>query len=205
MTDFGARWAVNCGIIIPAIYPNFYTSLDFFARQLGLHGLEGEGRLGDRERQESIMVAIHAGASHGSRLWPSEKWRLLVHLLRLRGYEVKIMGARSERAALLVAFDKELAQDKIELVTEDIAGFAFRLAGCDVLIGMDSFSVHAAYALGVPAVVLNGSADPLILTPPGGVAVSAGNLCKAYPCYYRYPCRKTEAEVHLLSAGLSPA
>jgi len=57
---------------------------------------------------------------------------------------------------------------------------------------MDSFSVHAAYGLGIPAVVLHGSSDLAVINPPDGVELSAGHLCDVFPCHYTYPCRNSE-------------
>ncbi len=189
MTDTGAALLTNCGIIIPAAYPGFYESMRYLANELGLAGLEWP-RAPRREEQskDGITIAIHPGASHPSRHWPVDRWQAVIRELRLRGDKVKILGARFERAGLLSAFSKEATDRGVEVVTEEVPSFISCLAAADALIGMDSFSVHAAYALGVPVVVLNGSADPSILTPPGGAVTSAGHLCKHFPCYYSYPC-----------------
>jgi heptosyltransferase-3 len=195
MTDTGAAWLTNRGILIPSGYASYYDSIHHFANQLGLPGLEWKTVSDRREKPKKRMnVALHPGASHASRHWPEDRWRALIQELYVRGYEIKVLGARLERSALLAAFSKEVSDNRIELVTEDIPRFVLYLAAADVLIGMDSFSVHAAYALGVPVVLLNGSADPSIMTPPGGLVTSAGHLCAQFPCYYAYPCRRTESE-----------
>jgi len=195
MTDTGAARLTNCGIVIPAIHANFYESMQYFTRRLGLGELERRS-VSDRKRgaDEGVTVALHPGASHPSRHWPEDKWRVLIRELHGRGYNIKMLGARGERDLLLARFGREISDHDIELVTEDVPRFVSCLAATDVLIGMDSFSVHAAYAVGVPIVVLNGSADPSILTPPGGMVTSAGHLCKQYPCYYKYPCQGTGSE-----------
>ncbi len=195
MTDTGAAWLTNCGIFIPSTHSSFYDSMQYFANQLGLSELEWR-RISDRkDRTEGrTTVALHPGASHASRHWPEDRWRALLRELHLQGYKVRVLGSPLERSGLLVAFGKEIADQGIEIVTEEVPGFVSCLASADVLIGMDSFSVHAAYALGVPVVVLNGSADPSILTPPGGAVTSAGHLCKHFPCYYKYPCQGTDGE-----------
>ncbi len=195
MTDRNAGWLANRGIRIPAAYANYYDSLQHFAKQLGLQSLEWrtppvlkEGRAGVR------TIALHPGASHASRHWPKGRWKALIRELHAHGYSIKALGAPSERDGLLTIFCEEIADCRIEVSTEEMPGLLLSLSEADVLIGMDSFSVHAAYALGVPVVVLNGSADPSIMTPPGGMVISAGHLCKQFPCYYGYPCRRTESE-----------
>jgi ADP-heptose:LPS heptosyltransferase len=195
MTDMGASWMTNRPIIIPARYASYYDSMEYFARQLGLTGLVWKAAP-DRRRLpgSKVTVALHPGASHPSRRWPDERWRRLIGELHARGCRIILLGAPNEANLLLSAFGREASDQKLEIVTGDISRFVSSLAAAEVLIGMDSLSVHAAYALGVPAVVLNGSADPTILTPPGDPAVSAGHLCKHYPCFYAYPCQRTENE-----------
>jgi len=141
-----------------------------------------------------VKVAIHPGASHPSRHWPAKKWRELIGELRRQNFHLTLLGSPAEREELQNAFSEEIGSSALSLVAEPIPQFVDAVTNADILIGMDSFSVHAAYALGVPAVVLNGSADPRILTPPGSAAVSAGDLCNQYPCYYAFPCRKQESE-----------
>jgi heptosyltransferase-3 len=195
MTDRGASWMTNKPIMIPSRYSSYYESMDFFARQLGLPGLVFKTPSSlPRTTGNRLTVALHPGASHPSRHWPEEKWRRLVSELVARGCIIKILGAAKESQALFAAFGKEAAGQELEILTGNVSHFVSCLATADVLVGMDSFSVHAAYALGIPAVVLNGSADPAILTPPRDTAVSAGHLCRYYPCYYSYPCQRRENE-----------
>jgi heptosyltransferase-3 len=195
MTDLGAGLIPNCGISIPPTNASFYKSMDYFAAQLGLAGLEWRSTATRRtELRYGVTVAIHPGASHASRHWPDERWRDLMRQLRILGYNVKVVGAHHERKELLSVFRNESSDPGVTFVTEEVPGLISSIEDVDVLIGMDSFSVHAAHALGVPVVVLNGSSDPSILTPPGGMVTSAGHMCKHYPCYYKLPCKGTESE-----------
>ena len=195
MTDTNAGWLANWGIEIPSIYPNYYDSLEHFARQLGLQGLEWHAEPRSAKEPNVVRsIGLHPGASHASRRWPNDKWRLLARELNARGYKVKALGSPFERDGLLAAFREEISSGKLEVSTGDMPGLLSSLSKVDVLIGMDSFSVHAAHALNIPTVVLNGSADPSIMTPPGEAAVSAGHLCAHFPCYYDYPCVETEGE-----------
>ena len=195
MTDTNASWFANYGIDIPSIYSNYYDSLEHFARQLGLQGLEWRGESRSAEEPNVVrFIGLHPGASHASRRWPNDKWRLLARELNARGYRVKVLGSLSERDGLLGAFSEEIASGELEVSTVEMPELLSSLSKLNALIGMDSFSVHAAHALNIPTVVLNGSSDPTIMTPPGGAAVSAGHLCKHFPCYYDYPCVGTEGE-----------
>ena len=48
------------------------------------------------------------------------------------------------------------------------------------VVCLDSFSIHAAYAIGVPSIMLNGHLAELVL-PPGSELVDGGlGLCAVY-------------------------
>ena len=195
ITDRGAAHLVSCGVAIPSKYSSYYDSMQYFANQLGMSGMVWARRPSRIDLpKETRNIALHPGASHPSRHWPGDKWKALIHELHRRRYQMTLLGSASERFTLLEIFGAEIAGCNLSVVTDEIPHFMGCLASADVLIGMDSFSVHAAYALGVPAVVLNGSADPRIMTPPGNPVVSAGHMCKRYPCYYEFPCQGTDTE-----------
>lgn len=195
ITDMGAAFFTDCGVTIPVRYANFYDAMAYFLKRLGVPALEWPRLSTERcQTTDQVSIGIHPGASHASRHWPMEQWQLLSHQLLSRGYRVTVFGSPSERDLLFDVFGRNRAARGLTVVAGGISDFIAGLAATNVLIGMDSFSVHAAYALGVSTVVLNGSADPAIFTPPGGVAVSAGALCSRYPCYYAYPCQGTPEE-----------
>ena len=198
MTDSGAKWFANSGIEIPALLLNYYDSLSFFAHRLGLPDpfapakvLGSKGFQGDQKR---MRVSLHPGASHPSRHWPSAKWRELISRLHERGCEIKLIGARDEAIRLRGEYGAEIDRFGIEIVTEDIPRFLAAISDSDLLIGMDSLSAHAAFASSTKSVVLNGSSDPRIMTPPGSVPLSAGDQCKFFPCNYQYPCKGGDRE-----------
>ena len=112
--------------------------------------------------------------------------------LHASGCKLVILGSPREASALRDEFRTEITDLGAELIAEQFPGFLTALAGVDLLIGMDSLSAHAASAVGIPCVVLNGSSDPRIMTPPGSAPVSAGHLCKVFPCNYSYPCRNSQ-------------
>lgn len=195
MTDKWASLFPHFGVRIPPTYTSYYDSLEYFARRLGVPGLKWTKRNPVKDLTGGpFKVALHPGASHPSRHWPAEKWRAVIRELRSQGFRLTLLGSPAEREALQNEFAEEIMSLQLTLVADPIHRFMEALSDADLLIGMDSFSVHAAYALGVPAVVLNGSADARILTPPGNVAVGAGHLCPKYPCYYTFPCRKSDSE-----------
>ncbi len=198
MTDRGARSLTNCSIPIPTQFSNFYDALQYFASTLGLGPIDWERlqqrQMGNDRSKSKIEIFLHPGASHPSRRWPISKWKQLVGRLRRKGWTVTLVGAPSEGEALRQQFAEELSDACVMIVTPDLPGLFRALSGADLLIGMDSLSAHAAHAVGIPSVVLNGSSDPGTMTPPGGIPLSAGSLCRVFPCNYQYPCVGTESE-----------
>lgn len=193
MTDRYATWFENCGISIPEHLVSYYDSMSFFARRLGLD--DPFIRPGPEKDANAIAppkkyrVSLHPGASHPSRHWPRAKWKDLMSRLHARGYEMQLFGSGQERASLLAEFGDQIAEFEIGLVTDGFSEMLSALAESDLLIGMDSLSTHAAFFTSVRSVVLNGSSDPRIMTPPSAVPLSAGHLCTMFPCNYSYPCQ----------------
>jgi ADP-heptose:LPS heptosyltransferase len=193
MTDSCATWFENCGISIPPDFVSYYDSLSFFASCLGLadpftHNIP-QSRTKTPGAPPKYRVSLHPGASHPSRHWPQAKWRELMRRLHERGYEMQLFGSRHERNDLLSDYGTQIAEFGIVVVTEGFSELLLELSKSDLLVGMDSLSAHAAFSSSVRSVVLNGSSDPRIMTPPTGVPVSAGHLCNMFPCNYRYPCK----------------
>jgi len=189
--------AANCAIPIPAEYRSYYDSLRFFAARLGLERLSSPtpSRVSaSAQPGHRLLVALHPGASHPSRRWPAAKWKSLITALSARGCRLLLIGAPDEEPALRSEYGEEIDRFRIDVVATGLQGFFSALSAADALVGMDSLSAHAAHILGVPSVVLNGSADFVIMTPPGSAAVSAGHLCPQFPCYYRFPCTGTANE-----------
>lgn len=183
----------NRGIRIPAERRNYYDALQFFATQIGLGKLAWRRDSRVHHGSEGwLTIAMHPGSSHPSKRWPEEKWKALIRALHSRGYRIMLLGSPEERPELLHNFAQEIADCQAEVITENIDGFLSSLSRTDLLVGMDSFSVHAAYGLGVPVVVLHGSSDLAVINPPDGVELSASHLCDVFPCHYTYPCRDSE-------------
>lgn len=202
MNDRGAHYFAGCCVWIPAWYAGYYESMQYFAEQLGMRGLTWQNSAAKGGADHILSkIVIHPGASHPSRRWPRERWTELLQRLAERGFHVTLIGAEQERTFLLQIVGEQIARAGVKVVTGNIDSVMHCLSMADVLIGMDSFSVHAAYSAGVPAVVLNGSADTRVLAPPRSEPLSAGHLCQAYPCYYRYPCRGKEDE-YICSRGI---
>jgi len=132
-------------------------------------------------------VGIHPTASQPGRIWPIEKWQEVVERLVEGGMDVSVFGAPAEAAQLRAAFG-HLEGAGLKIQTGDIAAFFASLSRMQVLLCHDSFAAHAAYALGVPIVFLNGSNDAEAWAPPGARVLACGPGMSCYPCYNRPTC-----------------
>lgn len=198
MTDKCAGWFLNSGIRIPPHLFSYYDSLSFFAQSLGLPApFEIEfGHAGQCRLRETgpFRISLHPGASHPSRHWPKSKWKELIACLHQKGYEMQLLGSKQESSQLLDDFGNEVSRFGVQIVAEGFTDLLAALSRSDLLIGMDSLSAHAAFASSIRSVVLHGPSDPRIMTPPGGVPLSAGTLCSRFPCNYHYPCQGGDRE-----------
>jgi heptosyltransferase-3 len=185
----------NCGIRIPAEYSSYYESMSVLARQLGMGDIEWPRHLArQQDGEKPVTVAIHPGSSHPSKQWGAAKWKNLIRDLDSRGYQTVFVGSPEERAFLLEEFSQEIRDCGSGVWTSDVSGLATFVSSVDALVGMDSFSAHVAHSVGVPAIVLHGSTEVGIMDPPDSIGLSAGHLCKFFPCHYKYPCKGTEGE-----------
>jgi ADP-heptose:LPS heptosyltransferase len=195
ITPGNARWMTNCGIRIPAEYSSYYESMSVLARQLGMGDIEWPRHLArQQDGEKPVTVAIHPGSSHPSKQWGAAKWKNLIRDLDSRGYQTVFVGSPEERAFLLEEFSQEIRDCGSGVWTSDVSGLATFVSSVDALVGMDSFSAHVAHSVGVPAIVLHGSTEVGIMDPPDSIGLSAGHLCKFFPCHYKYPCKGTEGE-----------
>jgi heptosyltransferase-3 len=152
-------------------------------------------------RDGPLCVGVHATASVPHKLWPEPAWRALIaSILRLNaGARVTLFGAPSEREQL-VRWRASAFGDAVDVATDPLPEFRRRLGRQDVLIGLDSFSVHLAHSVGVPSVVLVGANDPELFRPPSGVAVSRLSDCPDQPCHGKPRCVGTEYEYACMRA-----
>jgi heptosyltransferase-2 len=128
-------------------------------------------------------VGLAPGSVAPSRRWPAERYAQLADRLAAQGCRVVLVGSGADAA---VAQDVAARMQHPPLIlagkTKLREAFAVirRLA---LLVSNDSGSMHAAYAQGVPVLVLQGAADPRVTGPfgPSGRVLRAEGLDCA-PC-----------------------
>ena len=134
-------------------------------------------------------VGIHPFASQVSRQWLPSRWRELIVRLQERGHRIIAFGAPAERVALLELIDGLLSPDAA--VTVPMDDFFEAVGRLDVLVGLDSFSVHAAQSRGVATVMIAGSNDYRLWQAPEGEVAWSNGGCPHHPCYNKPKCLET--------------
>lgn len=174
---------------------NMYACAATVARALGATASAAQ-RLYDSSgapilhRQQQGAVGFHVSASQACREWPIESWRRLTTAVLALGVDVKIFGAPAEAQRLRSVFDSAPAE-RVTLHTGSLEVFFRELAGLRAFVGLDSFAIHAAYAVGVPSVMLNGANLAELIAPPGTEVVVGGAGLDCYPCFNRPTCLRS--------------
>lgn len=132
-------------------------------------------------------LALAIGSEWGSKRWPPERFAQVADAAARRGLASVLCGAPAERAladrVLAAAERPEAIKDAVGWDLGDTLGL---LARSRAVLGGDTGLVHAARALGVPAVALFGPTDPRAhLFEPTTRALTVGVPCQ--PCHPHGP------------------
>ncbi|SHF61040.1 glycosyltransferase family 9 protein [Vibrio gazogenes] len=139
------------------------------------------------------IIAIHPYASQRSKFWEYENWIQLIEQFGTEERKVIVFCSPSERDELDCAFSS--VKKKIFIVAKGIDEFLETLKCVTVFIGLDSFSIHAAYMMNVPnLIMLNGANDSRVWAPPMVEVFGGGSNCEHYPCYNKPKCIGKEYE-----------
>ncbi len=136
---------------------------------------------------EERAVGLHPMASQPWRRWELEKWSAVAQALIERDLNVHVFGAPTEAAELTKHFGS-LDASRLRITTGRLSNYFSSVATMRVLLCPDSAASHVAYALGVPAILLNGANDAAAWAPPGTHVLAAGPELRCYPCYNRPTC-----------------
>jgi heptosyltransferase III len=139
------------------------------------------------------VVGIHPMASQPWRKWEMEKWQSLAKFLVEREIDVRVFGAPTDAEELNKYFG-HLETSRVRIVTGGLADYFAAVSQVRVLLCLDSFASHVAFALGVPTILLNGANDATAWAPPGAGVLAAGPGMKCYPCYNRPTCFNSSTE-----------
>jgi ADP-heptose:LPS heptosyltransferase len=114
-------------------------------------------------------ILIHPGASSAFKQWEVSKYQAVIQFFYEQGVQVVLVGGAADQAIIeSIVSGLSFACTHVQ---PDFAGFGSLLKGAKVLLCVDSFAQHAAWALGVPQVILYGPKNAAYTAPfvPGGV------------------------------------
>jgi len=190
-------WLVSSNVMIMAERKNVYSVLSYFAYSLGCGWQFEEDssavRMTKGDRAQRV-VGIHPIAGQPSREWCAKKWNALLESIVNQGWRAVIFGPLTEARRLEEEFGGWRHESAVSIATGEVRTFLESLKEIDAFVGLDSFGIHAAYAQGLPAVMINGSNDPEAWAPPGAQVVGDGGGCKDYPCFNRPRCHGQKYE-----------
>ncbi|HEV2777802.1 MAG TPA: glycosyltransferase family 9 protein [Actinophytocola sp.] len=135
--------------------------VDRWCRLLEHHGIPADPddlRLGETEH--SGPAVVHPGASHGSRLWPVERY---AEVARALGPDVVVTGGAGEAERV-----EAVAMGLPRRVGGSLSGLLDLVANARLVVCGDTGVAHVATAYGTPSVVLFGPVPPALWGPRSG-------------------------------------
>jgi heptosyltransferase-3 len=139
-----------------------------------------------------LKIGIHPFASQPSKLWPRENWQDLTRELLSQGASVTAFGAPHELSELQSMFTPFGAA--ISFFAGSLEYFADEVSKFDIIVGLDSFSVHMAHRQGVRSITINAGTPASLWAVPSGVTLGTSGGCAHYPCYNVAQCQHTPYE-----------
>jgi heptosyltransferase-2 len=179
----GSQWFLTEPLERPAPPSHRYEYWRVLADSLGFPlPSQAQGFVAEPSDRRSVL--IHTGAGQPVRVWPLERYRLLVQFLRENGHPVIIVCDPAQRDWWIDAGEREVATPR---TVKELIGLLDRSA---VFIGNDSGPGHLAALAGVPTFTLFGPQLSEWFAPLHPQAeVIEGKPCPYKPCsdYCRFP------------------
>jgi ADP-heptose:LPS heptosyltransferase len=167
--------AASCGMTIPNTnrQPHLYTSSGLIKAVQAGYGLEKAVAAG------RLVVGINCGRTWPVRMWDAAKWQNLVDKIHAE-YDAVILQFGLTNGDGTDEFDNlKSVQSVVNRVKSD--DLVALVAGCHLLISIDSGPVHLAGAVGTPVVGLFGAVNPRYRLPPDSPGTGlVGNV----PCLF---------------------
>ncbi len=188
----------NFKIEIPDNVINIYDIQEYILKTLGCYHVYPPQIFLNKKVKKENIIGIHPLSSLKNKMWSIDKWIHLINeiLENFTKYKIYLFGAPSEKKQLEEIKRKCFKnKDKLYIITENLEKFFFHLSKVRALIGVDSFSSHAAYALGIPNIVIFTSSDYRVFKTPISYVVSSNeNICSFYPCHNKPHCVSKDFE-----------
>jgi heptosyltransferase-3 len=185
----GMRWYEGTAIYLP--HENVYGGMDALAQHVSAETKSTKAISPISSNlsvkvQRKRRVLLQPFSRERYREWPMEKW---VDLYRqITGFaEVSFVVADQERTRAL-QLNTASRGEPMNVAFTSIPEYLQLLRDSWVIVCLDSFASHAAYACGCKAIVLYSADSPIFWRAPGQASMSAGASCSKYPCAHKCPC-----------------
>jgi len=132
-------------------------------------------------------IAFHPFSSQAFKAWPENNWQQLNQLLNKESLIPAVFCTESENAKAHHIFSSGQPQIAIK-ATASLDELIDEIQSVDILVGVDSFLVHLASALGKKTIVLNTGNNPKWWQPPNSIALGQSGGCIQYPCSNEPSC-----------------
>lgn len=190
-------------ITVPTHVRSVYAAYELFVKALNAPQMQSQERTAGPARDTAwrlgrLRVGIHPFASIPCKHWPAQNWHILTRELLSHGASVTAFGAPQERQALQSMFDS--FGESVRFFTGSLQEFAREVSNLDILVGLDSFSVHMAHRQGISSVTVNAGTPPELWAVPSGITLGGSGGCAHYPCFnipkclarpYEFACTKS--------------
>lgn len=196
----GLTAIISNKINIPENILNIYQVQDYIAYYLS-NKFSSENKLfKDNSRcYDYINIGVHPIASQKSRFWEYNNWVKLIENISNMDKKINIFIFCSQKELNEVKCAFSTILDKIEFISLPLPQFLNKLKSIDLFIGLDSFSIHSAYVMGVENIImLNGANDARVWAPPTAHVIEAKNSCPYHPCYNMPKCLGTSYEYNCM-------
>ena len=175
--------AESCGLTIPASQrqPRLSVTPELIKKAQSKYGIAADVANG------RSVIGINCGRSWPVRMWDAGKWQALVDKIH------------ADYNAVILQFGLTLGdQDEYEhlrgvkllsnyLQSDELVAL---IAGCNLIISIDSGPIHVAGAVGVPVVGLFGAVNPKYRLPPDS---RASGVFSNVPCLF---CHHAKPKTH---------
>lgn len=145
------------------------------------------------ELNASTKIAFHPYSSQDFKQWPTRNWIALSKLLNEKSIKPIIFCSPQEIKQAHQQFG-DLEQSLSIIECPSIDHLIEAIKKLDILIGVDSFLVHLASALGKRTIVINAGNLPQWWAPPNSHAIGQSGGCNYYPCFNEPKCLGTPEE-----------
>ena len=172
-------------VLIKSEMVNIYNQIDYVFSAIGF--IKKENQL--KNKSKNNIIGIHPFASQECRMWDWSKWIKVINYFLFYNKRIFIFCAPMEKDLLVKELGIFINHKNIKIVSSTIDNFFINLEKVDLLIGLDSFSIHAAYSKNVPNIMLCGANDYNLWKTPLTKVISKGNkACEYWPCYNKPKC-----------------